>query len=169
MKLPISVKLGVLFGITNSTIWYIISKKLGNYSADLYFNMNFVTIFILVIGIFLSIFITRRQNNGFIVFKGALKAGMLYSIVLSIIYAFFSYLYHNFITPDTVDYFVSIAKKEAEALKLTGVELENFMAMSRSFFDAYRLIPSVLFFGLIISLLAGAVLTKKDPSTSENQ
>lgn len=166
MKIPLSSKLGLLFGILNSLIWYLVAKKLGYYSADVYFTMNFVIILMLICGIFLSVFLTRKSNNGFIEFKNALKAGMLFTVILAIINAVFSYVYHNIITPDTVEYFLSIAKDEAEVLDLKGEELANYMDMAKSFFKSYRLIPSVLFFGLIISLLAGAVFQRKDPNTS---
>ena len=168
MKLPLSIKLGFLFGTINAAIWYFVAKKLGYYSADVYFTMNFVTIVVLIIGIFLSIFLTRKNNDGYLEFKEALKTGMLFSLIVAILYALFSYIYHNIITPDTVQYFLSIAKEEAEILNLKGQELENYMTMAKSFFNSYRLIPSVLFFGLIVSLLAGAIFQKKDPNRAIN-
>lgn len=164
MKIPINVKLGFLFGTINCVIWYAVAKNLGFYEVDVYVIKNFTTLIILAIGIFLSTFLIRKQYGGYIEFKEALKTGILYSLIIGITLAIFNYIYYNVITPDTIEFFVSEAKKYHEAHNVKGVELQQFMDAERSHFNSFRVIPPVLFYGLIVSLLSGVVFQKKDPN-----
>jgi hypothetical protein len=121
----------------------------------------------LVIGIFVSVFFTRKNNNGYIEFKNALKAGMVFSLMVAIILAIFNYIYYTYITPDTIDYFLSEAKKAAIAHHAKPEEMKLFLDAARENLGSFRLIPPLLFYGLIISLLAGAVMQKRDPALPE--
>ena len=167
MRLPINVKIGFLFGIINFIVWYAVAKKLGFYEVDVYVIKNFSTLFILAVGVFLSTYLVRKQNDGFLTFKNALKTGILYSLIIGVTLAIFNYIYYNVITPDTIEFFVSEAKKYHEAHNVKGVELQQFMDAERSHFNSFRVIPPVLFYGLILSLLAGVVFQRKDPSKPE--
>jgi uncharacterized membrane protein (DUF106 family) len=164
MKIPLSLKLGIVIGILNCITWYAIAKQLGFYSDQVYRLRNFITLGVLVIGIFVSVFFTRKSNNGYIEFKNALKAGMIFSLMVAIVLAIFNYIYYTYITPDTIDYFLSEAKKAAIAHHAKPEEMKLFIDAARENLGSFRLIPPLLFYGLIISLLAGAVMQKKDPA-----
>jgi Protein of unknown function (DUF4199) len=171
MKIGINVKLAVIAGILVSVGWYTFAKKFGFYDIKVYLYKQLLTLALLAIGVFLSVYLTKRSNQGFLEFKQCLKTGVLYSLVLALVLAIFNYLYFTFITPDTIDFFLSEAKNAAIAHNLKDAELAKFLDAERSSFSSFRLVPPVIFFGLIASLLAGAIFQKKDPNSlsfSEN-
>lgn len=105
MKISITIKLGIIFGIVTSLAWYLLAIKIGFYSINVYLYRYFFILGFLLTGIFLSVFLEKKNNKGFIAFKEALKTGMTYALVLAIVVAIFNYFYHAFITPDTIDFF----------------------------------------------------------------
>ncbi len=163
MKISLNVKSAIIAGIINCIAWYAVAKSLGFYSIEVYVIRNFVTLGLLFTGIFITVFLTRKNNKGFLEFNNALKAGVVFSLILALTLAIFNYFYYTYITPDTIEYFLSEAKKAAIAHNVKDADLQKFLDGERSNFSSYKLIPPVLFFGLIISLLAGAIFQKKDP------
>jgi hypothetical protein len=165
MKIGFNIKLGFIAGIVNCIAWYAVAKQLGFYSIEVYVIRNFITLGLLITGIIISIYMAKKNNNGFLEFKDALKTGMIYSLIIAFILSIFNYLYYTFITPDTIEYFLSEAKNAAIAHHLKETEIQKFLTEERSNFSSYKLMPPILFFGLIISLLAGAFFQKKEPHT----
>jgi hypothetical protein len=164
MKLPISITLGIIAGAILCLSWFLLAKSLGFYSIDVYIYVYGVKLALILIGVFLSVYLVKRNNHGFLEFKSALQTGMLYCLVLAVIVSLFNYIYYTFITPDTVDYFVAEAKKYGETtLKLEGEQLQKLMDAERSRLGSFTVIPPILFWGLVISLLAGLIFQKKDP------
>lgn len=165
MKISLNVKLGVLAGIMNCLVWYAVAKQLGFYSIEVYVIRNFVTLGLLATGIFTTVYMARKNNNGFLEFNTALKAGVVYSLLLALTLAIFNYVYYAYITPDTIDYFLSEVKKDAIAHHVKDADIHKFLEAEKGNFSSYKLIPPILFFGLVISLLAGAIFQKKDPNS----
>jgi hypothetical protein len=164
MKFPISMTLGAIAGVIFSITWFLMAKSMGFYSINVYIYRNIITFGLIVLGVFLSVFLVKRQNLGFIEFKEALKNGMWYCIVFGVIVAIFNHIYYKYITPDTIDYFLSEAKKAMlEDTKLKPEDYPKYMDSVRENYGSLRLIPPILFWGLIISLLSGAILQKKNP------
>ena len=163
MKIGVSVKLGAIAGLLICIAWYAFAKSLSFYSVEVYIYRNYVTLALLIIGIFLTVFLTRKKQNGFLDFSQGLRAGVLYSLVIAVFVVTFNYIYFKFITPDTIDFFLSEAKKSDFAKTLTGEELNQFLIAERSTFNSFKLVPPILFFGLISSLIASAVFQKKNP------
>jgi hypothetical protein len=166
MKFPISITLGIIAGLIFSATWYLMARSMGFYSINVYLYRNFLAFGLIIAGVFLSIFIIKRKNNGFIEFKEALKTGMLYCIILGVIVAIFNHIYYKYITPDTIDYFLSEAKKAMmEDNKIKPEDYPKYLDSVKENYGSLRLIPPILFWGLIISLLSGALLQKKNPHT----
>ena len=163
MKIGINVKLGVIAGLIICIAWYAFAKSLGFYSVEVYIYRNYVTLAVLILGIFLTVFLTRKSKNGFLEFSQGLRAGVVYSLMIALIIVIFNYLYFKFITPDTIDFFLSEAKKSEFAQKLSAEELTQFLAAEKSTFNSFKLVPPILFFGLISSLIASAIFQKKNP------
>ena len=111
MKVSLTVILGVVAGVINSIAWYAFAKKIGFYERDVYVYNNIVAFILLISGVVLSVYFKKRSDNGFLEFKEALKTGLLYSLVFATVLAIFNYIYYTIITPDTIDYFISEAKK----------------------------------------------------------
>jgi hypothetical protein len=140
------------------------AKSMGFYEINVYLYRNFLTFGLIVTGVFLSVFITKRNNNGFIEFKEALKTGMLYCLVFAVIISVFNHIYYKYITPDTIDYFLNEAKTAMLSdSKIKPEEYSKYLESVRENYGSLRLIPPVLFWGLIVSLLSGAALQKKNP------
>lgn len=163
MKIGINVKLGVVAGLIICIAWYLFAKSLGFYSVEVYIYRNYVTLAVLILGIFLTVFLTRKSKNGFLEFSQGLRAGVVYSLMIALIIVIFNYLYYKFITPDTIDFFISEAKNSDFAKKLSGDELNQFLIAERSTFNSFKLVPPILFFGLISSLIASAIFQRKNP------
>ena len=169
MKIGINIKLGVIAGLINCLAWYGFAKKLGFYTVEVYIYRNYVTLAVLIIGVFLSVFLTKRNQKSFIEFKQGLRTGLVYSLVLAVILAIFNYVYYTYITPDTIEYFLSEARKSDFAQKLPAADLPKFLDSEKSNFSSFKLIPPIIFFGLISSLLAASAFQKKNPAAfSEN-
>lgn len=165
MKLSLTVVLGVIAGVVNCIAWYTLAQELSYYAVEVYVYRNYITFALLVIGVCLSIFLKRRKDQGLLEFKEALKTGLLYSVVLAFVLALFNYIYYAIITPDTIDYFLSEAKKALmKDPKVNPLDIPKYLEAERTNFSSFKLIPPILFFGLITSLLAGFIMQKKAPS-----
>lgn len=164
-KIPTSIIIGIIAGIIVSATWFALSKSLGIYSVKLFIYVYFLKLLFILFGVLVSVYLMKRKNQGFLEFKTALQTGVLYCLVLAVVLAIFNAIYYKFIAPDTIDYFVSEAKKYAETTaKLTGEELDKFLDAERGRFGSFAVIPPILFWGLIMSLIAGLLFRKKDPN-----
>jgi hypothetical protein len=164
-KIGIEIKLAIAAGLINCIAWYAMAVKLGFYNPNIYFYKHFLTIGLLLIGIFLSIFLIKKGNQNSLEFKEGLKKGLLYSVVVALMLGVFNYIYHTFISPDTIGFFVSEAKKFALENHLNE---EQTIERAKRPFSSFAMIPSILFFGLIFSLLASAIFQKKKNTISSN-
>lgn len=164
MKLSLNIKLGVVGGLIICLIWYFASKSLGFYTTDVFKVRNFSILILILLGVFIAIYAQKKKNNGFLEFKDALKTGVVFCFVLGIIVSVFNYVYFEFISPDTLDYFLSNERKEAIAHNATAEQIKELESFYKAEKRPIRLLPSILFPGLIISLLAGALFQKKDPT-----
>lgn len=166
MKLSLTVILGIAAGIINSIAWYILAQQLSYYEVKVYVYRNIITFVLLVLGVFTAIYLKKRSTNGFLEFKEALKTGLLYSVALAIVLAIFNYIYYTIITPDTIDYFLSEAKKVLmNDPKVKPADIPKYLEAERVNFSSFKLIPPILFFGLISSLLGGLIMQKKNPTS----
>jgi len=165
MKIPLTILVGIAAGLINSVAWYAFANKLVFYTIEVYVYRNYITLILLVIGVFLTIYLKKRKDQGILEFKDALRTGLLYSIVLATILALFNYIYYAIITPDTIDYFLSEAKKSLIEHKISDKDIPQYLEAERSNFSSFKLVPPILFFGLISSLLAGMVMQKKRQET----
>jgi hypothetical protein len=163
MKINLGIKIGIVAGIINSIAWYVIANSLGYYSFAVEQYRYYVTLLLLLFGIAISVYFERKNKGGFIDFKDAAKSGVLYSIALSLILATFSSIYYKFIIPDAVDYFVSEARKSMIDGKVTEENIAKSIETVISYFGFFRMLMSTLIMGVILSLIAGALLRKKNP------
>lgn len=170
MKIGINVKLGIIAGVINCAAWYAFAKSLGYYSLNIEQYRYYVTLILLLLGIFISIYFERKNNKGCIDFKNAVKCGILYTLVIALILAIFNYLYYKFIAVDAIDFFVADVRKKMEADKLKEENIVSTVEVVRSYFGQFRIFMSTVIMGVIISLISGAFLRRKNstPPFSEN-
>ncbi len=161
MKIGLNIKLGILAGVINCAAWYGFAKSLGYYSINIEQYRYYVTLLLLLFGIFASVFFTRKSAAGFIDFKVAVKCGIIYAITLALSLAIFNYFYYKYIAVDAVDYFLADARKLMETDKVKEEDIAKYLETLKSYFGFFRMFMSTLLMGVIISLLSGAVLRKK--------
>ena len=170
MKLPFSISAGIAAGIIFSLSWYLIARSIGFYNGDVYLYRLFLIFGLILLGVLVCVVVTKRRGNGILEFRTALYAGMLYCVGFAILVALFNVFYYKFITPDTIDYYMSEAKRYGEnVLKVKQADMPKFLDGEKARFSSLGQIPPILFWGGIVSLVTAALLQKKPPHTfSEN-
>ena len=163
IKIGLNIKLGLLLGSLNCLMWYILAVTKGFYVIEVYIYRNYITFAMLVSGVILSIYFLKRKNQGFLDFKEAIKTGLIYTFVFALILSIFNYIYYHYISPDTIDFFLSEAKNKLIENKVKPQDIPFYLNSERNNFSSLKLLPPVLFFGLISSLITGALLRKSDP------
>ena len=163
MKIGLNIKLGIIAGLINCIAWYYFALSFTFYSLNIEQYRYYVTLLLLLMGIFISVFFERKKNKGFIEFKDAVKYGIIYTITLAIILAIFNYLYYKFIAIDAIDYFVNEAKKVMIIGKVKNEDIVKNLENVKSYFGSFRVLMSTIILGVLFSLLAGAIFRKKDP------
>ncbi len=161
-KINLSIAFGIIAGIIISLAWYAFAKSTGFYTLDIYTYKFYTATLLLLFGIFLSIYIERKRQGGFIEFKIALKSGLLFTIIFSLIFSIYNYLYHKFIATDAIDFFVS---EERKAWLIHNRKLEEVNKYLIEYyipsFGAFHTFMTSLIWGVLLSLLASAIFQKK--------
>lgn len=159
--------LGVLFGlimVLEFVIMYIIGmESLINSSVGLIVNIsNYLVLPILFI--FLGCHNYKvNTNNGLISLTECLKVGVSITFIAAFIYACFNVLF-NFLFPDFINEMLAISKEAmiSKSPNLTKEKLETGISMMKKFMNPLIVFPVTLamysFFGLIYSLIVGAIL-----------
>ncbi len=170
MKFSLNIKLGIIAGVINCIAWYAFSKSLGCYELKVDQYRYYVTLLVLLFGIFISVYMERKNQNGFIQFKEALKTGFVYTLVVAVFLGAFNYIYYKFIAVDAVDYFLNQAQKTMKEGKVSDEDILKNLEVIRSYFGSFRMLMSTVIMGLILSLLSSAILRKKNQmvAVSEN-
>ena len=110
----------------------------------------------------------KENNAGFLSLGESLKTGLGISLISGIIFVAYFFLFTNFIEPE---YFAN-AEKVAEATILetyptwSDEQIESAMAMSKKM-QGFGMISAMvmimsLFFGFIVSLIAGLIMKKAE-------
>ncbi len=170
MKLSLNVKLGIVAGLINCIAWYAFARIFGYYTIAVDQYRYYVTLLLLLTGIFISIYFERKNLNGYIHFKEGLKTGFLYTIVLALFLGVFNFLYYKFIAVDAIDYFLNEARKTMQEGKVKEEDIGKNLEVIRSYFGAFRMFMSTVIMGVILSLLSSAIFRRKAPAEtfSEN-
>lgn len=166
---------GVLFGILmvlEFVIMYIIGmKSLVNTSAGMIVNIGNYLIFPIIF-IYLGITNYKKNiNNGYVSYGECLKTGVSITFVAAFVYATFNVIF-NFIFPEFIDEMISISKDGMlkKTPNITSEQLEAGISMIKKFMNPLIVFPVTLamysFFGLIYSLIIGAIVKNENPQSS---
>lgn len=124
-----------------------------------------VSVSVLVYGIKLF----KTENSGFLTVGQALKTGLAISMVAGIVAVVFNYFFMNFIDPDFIQKTLEFSRQQMieDYPNMSEAQIESSMAISEKFMSLWIMsaiaILATLFFGFIISLIAGMIM-KKNPS-----
>ncbi|HEU4791406.1 MAG TPA: DUF4199 domain-containing protein [Flavobacterium sp.] len=165
---------GVLFGVImvlEFVIMYLVGmKSLINTSVGTIVNIsNYMLLPILFIYIGCTNY-KKNINNGFITLSESLKTGISITFIAALIYAVFNIIF-NFIFPEFIDEMIAITKEGmlAKNPNMTSEQIEMGLSMVKKFMNPFIVLPVTLamysFFGLIYSLIVGAVLKNEKPQS----
>ena len=112
----------------------------------------------------------KIANADFLSIGQALKTGLAISLVASIIAVVFNYIFMNFIDPDFVQKTLEFSREQMieNYPDMTQEQIANSLEISAKFMSPWVMsafaIIATLFFGFIISLIAGIVMKKNQPT-----
>lgn len=124
-----------------------------------------------------SIMAVRKHRDedlgGFISFGRVFKTSFLVILIITIISAVWSYVFFSFVAPDLIDTIIEASRTQmAEKQGLSEEQIDQSMAMVGWMFSPVSLSLmagiSMLFFGLIISLILGGFMKRDAPQTLES-
>ncbi|MAP54970.1 MULTISPECIES: DUF4199 domain-containing protein [Altibacter] len=111
----------------------------------------------------------KKESGGFLSLGEAIKTGLAISLVAGVIGSIFTYIFVTVIEPDFVTQLLDVTRENMieQNPQMTEEQLEMAMGMTEKFMTpwfmtAMGLIAS-LFFGFIISLIAGLIMKQNRP------
>ncbi len=165
---------GILFGVImvlEFVIMYVIGmKSLINSSAGIIVNIaNYLVLPILFI-VLGCVNYKKNINNGFITFGECLKIGVSITFLAALVYAIFNVIF-NLIYPEFINEMITISRETilAKNPAITSEQLEMGLSITKKFMNPFIVFPATLamysFFGLLYSLLIGAILRNENPQS----
>ena len=165
---------GVLFGVImvlEFVVMYAIGmKSLVGTSVGVIVNIaNYLVLPLIFIYLGCNNY-KKNINNGFITFGECLKTGISISFVAALIYAIFTVVF-NLLFPEFIDEMLSLSKSEMikQTPSISSEQLEMGLSMIKKFMNPLIVFPFTLamysFFGLIYSLIIGAILKNVKPQS----
>ena len=158
---------GIMLGII-SVIFGVI-MYVTNVYLDPGIIYTLIGFLVLIVIISLGIKAFKSENGGYLSLGEALKVGIGVAVIGGIIAALWSFVLMNYIEPDYMNQMMEVQReKMVEAQPdLTESQLDAAEEMTAKFASpimvvAFSLIGN-LFFGLIISLIAGLIMKNKNP------
>ena len=152
-----SVALAVILYVTNSLLdqnW-----------------MTGVVSFLIMIGVIVyALSAYKKANGGFMSLSQALKVGLAVAVIGALIGAIYNFIFMSYIEPNFVDL---IMEKQRQTMmesqpNMSEEQINQAMEMGRKFAgpwvtSAFQILGG-LFFGFIISLVAGLIMKKENPA-----
>ncbi len=158
---------GLLLGIV-SVIFGVI-MYVTNVYLDPGFIYSAIGFLVLVVIITLGIKAFKTENGGYLSLGEALKVGIGVAVIGGIITAVWSFVLMNYIEPEYINQIMDVQREKMVEMNpnMTDAQMESAMEISSKMGSplmimAFSLIGN-LFFGLVISLIAGLIMKNKNP------
>ncbi|CAM4039831.1 DUF4199 domain-containing protein [Gillisia hiemivivida] len=158
---------GLLLGIV-SVIFGVI-MYVTNVYLDPGIIYTLIGFLVLITIISLGIKAFKSENGGFLSLGEAIKVGIGVAVIGGIIAAVWSFVLMNYIEPDYMNQMMEVNREKMveSSPDLTEAQLDAAAEMTSKFTSpimvvAFSLVGN-LFFGLIISLIAGLIMKNKNP------
>lgn len=159
---------GVLLGILSVILGVIMYVTNAYIDPSIIYTILGFLILIGVISYAINAF--KTENGGYLNLGEALKVGIGVAVIGGIITAIWSYLLMNYIEPQYMAQIMEVNQQKMMETNpnLTEAQMDSMMEMSSKFTSpfmimAFSLIGN-LFFGLLISLIAGLIMKNKNPN-----
>ena len=163
----IALNYGLLLGLASigwSVLLFVMDKHVERpwWSGVISFLLMIV---ILVIG--LKAF--KKDNGGYMSLGEALKAGLAISLIAGILGVIFNFIFVSYIDPDVVAKTLELTEERMyeQNPNMTSEQAEMALSMTEKFMSPGIMaaigIIATLFFGFIISLVAGLIMKRSQP------
>ena len=168
-----TVKWGLITGLV-----YIVFSLIGNVtgiqqaggggSMGLGFLLNILIMVATFFTIYMGVKETRDEVlGGYLTMGDALKSGMKIALIAGIALAVYSLLYATVIDPHMMDKAMEAAEEKWDEMGMSEEQREMSRKWAGMFMNPYILAPFLIcwvaFWGLLKSLVAGAMLKKEPP------
>ncbi|WP_271766394.1 DUF4199 domain-containing protein [Aquimarina algiphila] len=161
----IIIKYGLILGLT--WVIYGFIRYITDNRTSIGWEIVIIELFIYVTIIAYGIYKYKHANSGFLKLSQALKIGSGVALITAIIYNMWDIFLLKIISPETMYQMISSFEKSSITKPM---EQDNIMSIENSFiFDislANLIFHPVL--GLLISLIAGAIMQKKQDVYKKN-
>lgn len=163
----IALNYGVLLALL-SIVLQVISYVLDVH-IDRPWWLTVLQLFISVGVIVYGIKAFKTGNAGFLSISQSLKTGLAISLIAGIIGVIFNYIFMNYIDPDFIQKTLDFSRQQMieSYPNMTQEQIDNSLEISAKFMSPMIMsaiaILATLFFGFIISLIAGFVMKNNPP------
>lgn len=162
----IALNYGVLLALF-SIVLQVISYALDSH-IDRPWWLSFIQLLISIAIIVLGLRAFKQENAGYLSFGQAIKTGVAISVIAGIISVIFNYIFITFIDPDFIQKTMDFTREQMEQNpSLTEEQINMSMEMSAKFMTPWIMsafaIIGTLFFGFVISVIAGLAMRKNPP------
>ena len=161
---------GVLLGILSVTLGVVM------YVTNAYLAPSFIYsiigFLILIVVISLGIKAFKSENAGYLSLGEALKVGIGVAVIGGIIGAIWSFVLMNYLEPEFMSQMMDVQREQMMETNpnMTEAQMETAIEMGAKFSSPWIIMAASLignlFFGLIISLIAGLIMKKENPYKS---
>ncbi|MEO0472696.1 MAG: DUF4199 domain-containing protein [Bacteroidota bacterium] len=177
MMLRTSLLYGFLSGLIMLTISFV-AFLLDNDPPDYAMQevVGFASIILSTVFVYLGIKRLRdKELNGIISFGKAVGTGLLISLIAAIMFALFSYAYYEWIDPDFSQKYLAWTIEQVRESGLSEAEIEQRITTLKQEYEAVwdnkilgslAMIPTVLPFGLLVSIISAFMLRTKTSATN---
>lgn len=169
----IMVNYGLILGVVSVVLGVILFVTNNHYAPHWSFGILGFAINIIVITLGIKAF--KEGNNNLLSLGQALKIGLGISLIAGIISILWQLVMTNVLDPNYAENMIQVQRDamiEAQP-NMTDEQLDQTMDMmsgfSNPFFTAAVGLIASVFFGFIISLVAGLIMKKEDPYAQVNQ
>lgn len=163
----IIVNYGLLLGILSIALGVIMYVTNSHLKPSIAFSV--ISFLITVVVIVLGIKAFKKANSSFLSLSQSLKIGLGIALIAGILGAIWQLLLVTVIEPDFLTQMADMQRQTmTESFpNMTESQLNDAMAMNEKFSSPWIMMAMAiigsLFFGFIISLVAGLIMKKKNP------
>lgn len=143
------------------------------YATNNLLDQNWITTvisFIIMIGVIVyALNAYKKANGGFMSLSQAIKVGLGVALIGALVGAVYNFIFMSFIEPNFIDLIIDKQREtmvEAQP-NMTTEQIDQSLEMVKKFAgpwisSAFQIVGG-LFFGFIISLIAGLIMKKENP------
>ena len=168
----IMLRNGLYLGLTTVIVGVVIYAMGLTFSGNMVVGIANTGLWFISMLLFIVLGISqfKKEKAGFLTLREALKVGIGIALIGAIISIIYSLIFSTVIEPNFNEKVLELQREKMLEMNpnLSSDQLENAIEVSRKLMSPLFTIPVTimwnLFLGLIISLIAGAVMQKKETS-----